>query len=107
MLTKDYETATAPLSLLRLCIANHCSAYTAAAKTSTNINLMLKTKGSYVQPYQGTGFAGYGASGAIIATANQGGTFVVITDASGVIELKANASASGINYAIQAFQKLA
>tara|TARA_R110000744_G_scaffold105209_2_gene201161 strand:+ start:1119 stop:3128 length:2010 start_codon:yes stop_codon:yes gene_type:complete len=105
--TKSVTTSFADWDLSSVVGANRAMVIIEMWDTSTNINLMLKTKGSYVQPYQGTGFAGYGASGAIIATANQGGTFVVITDASGVIELKANASASGINYKIQAYQKLA
>ena len=70
------------------------------------VSLMLKTKGSPVEPFLTSSFAGWGASGVVASTTNQGGTLVVITDASGVLELKGNTSASGINYTIQAYQKL-
>jgi len=105
--TKSVTTSFANWDLSSVVGANRAMVIIEMWDTSTNVNLMLKTKGSSVQPFAGTSFAGYGASGAVIATANQGGTFVVITDASGVIELKANVSASGINYKIQAYQKLA
>ena len=74
---------------------------------STGVSLMLRTKGSFVEPYTTTSSAGWGAAGVITSTANQGGTLVVITDASGVIQLKGKVSATGINYRIQAYQKLA
>ena len=74
---------------------------------SAGNSLMLRTKGSSVEPYTATALAGWGASGVIASTANQGGTLVVITDASGVIQLKGKVSATGINYKIQAYQKLA
>ena len=74
---------------------------------SAGNSLMLRTKGSSVEPYTATALAGWGASGVIASTANQGGTLVVITDASGVLELRGNTSATGINYKIQAYQKLA
>ena len=74
---------------------------------STGVSLMLRTKGSSVEPYTTSSSAGWGAAGVITSTANQGGTLVVITDASGVIQLKGKVSATGINYKIQAYQKLA
>jgi len=74
---------------------------------SGSVSLMLKTKGSLVEPFLAGSLAGWGASGVIASTTNQGGTLVVITDASGVLELKGNTPASGINYTIQAYQKLA
>ena len=74
---------------------------------STNTSLMLRTKGSSINPYTTTSSAGWGAAGAILGTSNEGGTLVVITDASGVIQLKAKTAATGINYKIQAYQKLA
>tara|TARA_R110000824_G_scaffold213567_4_gene399784 strand:- start:317 stop:1009 length:693 start_codon:yes stop_codon:yes gene_type:complete len=74
---------------------------------STGVSLMLRTKGSSVEPYTTTSSAGWGAAGVITSTANQGGTLVVITDASGVIQLKGKVSATSINYKIQAYQKLA
>jgi len=75
--------------------------------TSENTSVMLKTKGSSVEPNLGSSFGGWGASGCILNTTNQGGTLVVVTDAFGVIEFKGSISASGINYKIQAYQKLA
>ena len=71
------------------------------------VDLILKTKGSSVQPDLSSSVAGWGASGVRIGSADQGGTLVVITDASGVLELKGNSFSTTINYKIQAYQKLA
>jgi len=70
-------------------------------------DLLLKTKGSPVNPYVANSYSGWGASGAVVSPTNIGGTFIIVTDSSGVIELKATTSASSINYKIQAYQKLA
>lgn len=75
--------------------------------TSVGCDLMVRTKGSSVQPNQNYSFPGWGASGLFVNTANQGGTLVVITNESGIIEIRGSGSASGINYKIQAYQKLA
>ena len=74
---------------------------------STDTSLMLRTKGSPINTYTSASSGGWGAAGAILGTSNEGGTLVVITDASGVIQLKAKTAATGINYNIQAYQKLA
>jgi len=75
--------------------------------SSTFISLIAKTKGSLVETYLGSSFGGWGASGLAVSSTNQGGTIAVITNELGVIEIKGTASASGINYKIQAYQKLA
>jgi len=74
---------------------------------STPDDLFLKTKGSSVLPYVGGNLGGWGASGGVVSPTDIGGTFIVVTDSSGVIELRGSVSASGINYKIQAYQKLA
>lgn len=74
---------------------------------STGVSVLLKTKGSSVDAYTTASSAGWGAGGVITGTVDQGGTLVVITDASGVIQIKGKVSATGINYKIQAYQKLA
>ena len=75
--------------------------------TSTKNNLMVKTKGSSIQPELSQTQAGWGASGLVVNTSNRGGTLVVITNELGVIEIIGSGSASNINYKIQAYQKLA
>jgi len=75
--------------------------------SSTFISLIAKTKGSLVETYLGSSFGGWGASGLVVSSTNQGGTIAVITNELGVIEIKGTASASAINYEIQAYQKLA
>ena len=70
-------------------------------------SIMLKTKGSVLTPRPTNSNAGYGASGLVVDTNNEGGTAVLITDASGVIEIVSTGAVSGINYKIQAYQKLA
>jgi len=75
--------------------------------SSTFISLFARTKNSSVSPYNSNSFGGWGASGIAISTSNTGGTIMVLTDELGVIELKATANASSINYTIQSYQKLA
>ena len=105
--TKSVTTSFADWDLSSVVGANRAMVIIEVWDASTAISIMLKTKGSSVGTYLGSSYGGWGASGMILGTSNQGGTLVVITDASGVIECKANSSASGINYKIQAYQKLA
>jgi len=66
--------------------------------------IVFRTKGSSVEAY---GSAPQGANATLLGTANNGGTVVVTTDSSGVIEYQTPAgSTTGINYAVQAFQKI-
>lgn len=69
--------------------------------------IMLRTKGSSVQKFYANNYPGWGTSGIQLGTADEGGTLIVVTDASGVIEIQGHQVASGINYKIQAYQKLA
>jgi hypothetical protein len=71
--------------------------------SSALISFFARTKNSSVSPYMGASFGGWGASGLVLS---DGGTIVVITNESGIIEIKGNTSASNINYTIQAYQKL-
>ena len=64
--------------------------------------ILFRTKGSSVESY---GQAATGSNATILGTSNGGGTIVVTTDSSGVLEYKTPAGTSnGINYAVQAFQ---
>jgi hypothetical protein len=105
--TKSVTTSFADWDLSSVVGVNRAMVIIEMWDVSTAISIMLKTKGSSVETYLGSSYGGWGASGMILGTSNQGGTLVVITDASGVIECKGNSSASGINYKIQAYQKLA
>ena len=70
--------------------------------------LLLKTKGSQVSGgYVSGNVSGWGSSGICVSTTDQGGTVQVITDENGFVEVQAYTAASGINYTIQAYQKLA
>ncbi len=76
-------------------------------KTGTFTNdIFFRTKGSSADHGETANSAGWGASGASLSTTNGGGTIVVITDSSGVIEHTADGTMTGINYVIQAYQKL-
>lgn len=74
---------------------------------SSAASIMLRTKGSVFNPRSTNSNSGFGASGLVVDTNNEGGTAVLITDASGVIEIGSTGAATGINYKIQAYQKLA
>ena len=69
--------------------------------------LLLKTKGSQVSGgYVSANVSGWGSSGICLANADQGGTVQVITDENGFVEVQAFTAGTGINFTIQAFQKL-
>lgn len=67
-------------------------------------DIFFRTKGSSVD--HGGGTAGFGASGVSLTQVNGGGTIVVITDSSGVIQHTGDGTMSDIKYVIQAYQKL-
>ena len=69
--------------------------------------LLLKTKGSQVSGgYVSANVSGWGSSGICLANADQGGTVQVITDENGFVQVQAYSAGTGINFTIQAFQKL-
>jgi len=66
--------------------------------------ILFRTKGSSVECY---GALALGANTTILGTANSGGTVIATTDSSGVLEYKTPAgTTTGINYVVQAFQKI-
>lgn len=69
--------------------------------------LMFKQKDSSIEPFLSSSSSGWGASGAVVSNANRGGNIVVVTDSSGIIEYRGSQSASGVNYKILCYQKLA
>ena len=74
---------------------------------STINQLLLKTKGSQVSGgYVSDNVSGWGSSGICLSTTDQGGTVQVITDENGFVEVQAYTAGTGINFTIQAFQKL-
>ena len=75
---------------------------------SGGTSVMLRPKGSAFEPRSTDSNAGYGASGLVTDTNNIGGTAVVVTDESGIIEIKKSGSGTRtMSYKIQAYQKLA
>jgi len=69
---------------------------------STPGRILFRTKGSSVETF-GTGPAG--ANATALTDTNGGGTVVVTTDSSGVLEYKTpGGTTTGINYVVQAFQ---
>ena len=75
---------------------------------SSGASIMLRPNGSAFEPRDTNSNAGYGASGLVCDTGNIGGTAVVVTDESGIIEIKKTGSGTEtVNYKIQSYQKLA
>jgi hypothetical protein len=75
--------------------------------SSSAASLLFRPKGSTFTARSSTSNAGYGASGLVVDTSDQGGIVVLVTDSSGIIEVRGGGgSQSGINYKIHAFQKL-
>ena len=105
--TTSVTTSFADLDLSSVVGANRAMVILELWDASTSSSLMLRPKGSVFQPRGSGANAGYGASGLFVGTSDQGGTAVLITDAFGVIEIKGDGPASGINYKIQSYQKLA
>jgi len=105
--TTSVTTSFADLDLSSVIGANRAMVILELWDASTNSSLMLRPKGSVFEPRGSAANAGYGASGLFVGPNNKGGTAVLITDAFGVIEIKGDGAASGINYKIQAYQKLA
>ena len=105
--TTSVTTSFADLDLSSVVGANRSMVILELWDASTSSSLMLRPKGSVFQPRGSSANAGYGASGLFVGANDKGGTAVLITDAFGVIEIKGDGAASGINYRIQAYQKLA
>jgi len=75
---------------------------------SSGASIMLRPNGSAFEPRGTDSTAGYGASGLVCDTGNVGGTAVVVTDESGIIEIKkAGTGTQTVNYKIQSYQKIA
>jgi hypothetical protein len=74
---------------------------------STNYNLNFRTPGSTRTSFDAQSNAGWGASGGIVSTLSRGSSFVVVTDASGIIEAESSTAATAVPYRILAYQKLA
>jgi hypothetical protein len=74
---------------------------------STTYNLNFRTPGSTRTSYDASSNAGWGASGGIVSNLSRGSSFVVVTDASGIIEAEASTAATSVPYRILAYQKLA
>ena len=75
---------------------------------SSGASIMLRPNGSAFEPRDTDSTAGYGASGLVCDTGNVGGTAVVVTDESGIIEIKkAGTGTQTVNYKIQSYQKIA
>jgi hypothetical protein len=105
--TTSVTTSFADLDLSSVVGANRTMVILELWDASTNASLMLRPKGSVFETRGSYSNSGYGASGLFVSTTSKGGTAVLTTDASGVIEIKGDNAASGINYKIQAYQKLA
>jgi hypothetical protein len=105
--TKSVTTSFADWDLSSVVGSNRAMVIIELRDSSTFISLFARTKNSSVSPYNGNSFGGWGTSGLAISSSNVGGTIVVITNESGIIEIKGSANASDINYTIQAYQKLA
>lgn len=74
---------------------------------SSGASIMLRPKGSVYKERGTNSNAGYGASGLVCEPNNVGGTAVVVTDESGIIEItKSGSGTETVNYKIQAYRKL-
>jgi len=77
---------------------------------NTSTNTYFRTKGTSVKPFGSSNDSGFGASGGVIGPAGTDGdgyTCVVITDENGVLEYTGGGNTvTGINYRLQAYQKL-
>ena len=74
---------------------------------TVGLNLFFRAKGSAVKPYGSGNIAGYGSSGGVTGIAGDGFTCIINTNENGVLEYTGNTTSTGINYTIQAYQKLA
>ena len=75
--------------------------------SGTGSDMFFRTKGSTVKPVGSATFPGWGASGGYVTGTNDGFTCVVTTNENGVLEYTGSSTSTGINYKIQAYQKLA
>jgi hypothetical protein len=104
--TFDASSSWADLNLSTAVGANKAMVTMEVYGGSTGRNLLFRTNGSLIEPFNSGTNAGWGASGVVPASSNRGGVITIVTDASGIVEYKANDSSTGINYNILAYQKL-
>ena len=69
-------------------------------------SIFFRTKGSTVLPYLSVNYFGVGSSATTLAVSDTGGTVVVMTDQNGIIQYRADSTSTGVEYTVQAFQKL-
>jgi hypothetical protein len=105
--TFSSSSSFADLDLSGIVGSNRAMVVMEVFDASSADNIFFRTKGSLVIDYPGTNYAGWGASGTTVSVSNNGGTIILITDSSGIIEHQSDSAISGINYTVQAFQKLA
>tara|TARA_R110002124_G_scaffold103367_2_gene252330 strand:+ start:520 stop:1272 length:753 start_codon:yes stop_codon:yes gene_type:complete len=105
--TFNSTTSYADLNLSSVVGSNRAMVIMEVFDASGIANIFFRTKGSSVIYFSGGNNAGWGASATALNTTNGGGTIVVVTDSSGIIEHVVDVSRTGINYVIQAYQKLA
>jgi hypothetical protein len=74
---------------------------------ATTYNLNFRTPGSTRASFDASSNSGWGASGGVVSNASRGSSFVVVTDASGIIEAESSTAATAVPYRILAYQKLA
>ena len=73
---------------------------------STSNNIFFRTKGSTLIPFATGNNAGWGSAATVLGTSDNGGTVVVVTDQSGIIQHRADTTSTGVKYTVQAYQKL-
>ncbi len=74
--------------------------------SSTTYQVNFRTPGSDRASFDSSSNAGWGASGGVVSNSNRGSSYVVVTDASGIIEAESSASATNVPYRILSYQKL-
>ena len=105
--TFSSSSSFADLDLSGIVGSNRAMVVMEVFDASSAENIFFRTKGSLVIDYPSANNAGWGASATTLSVSNNGGTIILITDSSGIIEHQADSAVSGINYIVQAFQKLA
>ena len=105
--TFSSSSSFADLDLSGIVGSNRAMVVMEVFDASSADNIFFRTKGSLVIDYPSSNNAGWGASATTVSVSNNGGTIILITDSSGIIEHQSDSAVSGINYIVQAFQKLA
>jgi hypothetical protein len=70
-------------------------------------SIFYRTKGSTLVPFVGGTYSGWGAASGTLGTSDNGGTVIVTTDENGIMQHRADSTSTGVNYTVQAYQKLA